>query len=345
MCSVRKAAAADLPDTLHRLASALLATAALLVTPAAAGEEAHPGICWDAAALSARKGEEAIVKGDRRFDRATPWRILAPHAPVLTPARGVVRRVSLPEGRKLIALTFDLCEQTGEVAGYDGGIVDYLRANAIRATFFAGGKWLRSHAERARQLIADPLFEIANHSEAHRNLRLMSGVALAEEIAGPERAYETLREELAGATCFRASPGRIDAVPARMSLFRFPFGACNAASLAAVSEAGLVAVQWDLSTGDPSPAQSAAAVADAMVRRARPGSIIVAHANGRGYHTSAALPLAIPRLKAQGFEFVTVSELLAAGTLVLAPSCYDSHPGDTDRYDHLIASYRRGKEK
>ena len=59
---------------------------------------------------------------------------------------GVIRRVVLPDKRKLIALTFDLCEQPGEVAGYDGAIVDYLRKEHIKATFFAGGKWLRSHA-------------------------------------------------------------------------------------------------------------------------------------------------------------------------------------------------------
>ena len=68
----------------------------------------------------------------------------------------------------------------------------------------------------------------------------------------------------------------------------------------------------------------------------RPGSIIIAHANGRGYHTAAALPLAIPKLKALGYEFVTVSELLAAGRPVVASTCYDSRPGDTDRYDRLL---------
>jgi amidohydrolase family protein len=96
-------------------------------------------------------------------------------------------------------------------------------------------------------------------------------------------------------------------------------------------------IQWDHSTGDPAPSQSAKAIAAAMLRSVKPGSIIIAHANGRGYHTSAALPLAIPALRAKGFEFVTVSELLAAGTPEIVQSCYDSHPGDTDRYDHLLA--------
>jgi hypothetical protein len=70
-----------------------------------------------------------------------------------------------------------------------------------------------------------------------------------------------------------------------------------------------------------------------MIANTRPGSIIIGHANGRGVHTAAALPIAIPALKAKGFQFVTVSELLAAGRPVMVDSCYDSKPGDTDKYD------------
>jgi hypothetical protein len=77
-----------------------------------------------------------------------------------------------------------------------------------------------------------------------------------------------------------------------------------------------------------------------MVRRTRPGSIILAHANGRGHHTAAALPLAIPRLKAMGYTFVTVSELIAAGRPEVVDQCYDSEPGDTDKYDRLFPRSR-----
>jgi hypothetical protein len=100
-----------------------------------------------------------------------------------------------------------------------------------------------------------------------------------------------------------------------------------------VAQAGLLPIQWDVSTGDPSPTQSAQAIAREMINHTRPGSIIIAHANGRGYHTAAALPIAIPALRAKGYQFVTVSELLAAGQPVVVDSCYDSKPGDTDKYD------------
>jgi peptidoglycan/xylan/chitin deacetylase (PgdA/CDA1 family) len=320
-----------------RLAARLLLAAVAIPASLAVAE---PARCPVPADLAARDGEKAPQKGNRRFDRSEPARALTPFAAVAPGLRGAIRRVELPKGsRKLIALTLDLCEQTGEIAGYDGAIFDTLRRERVRATLFAGGKWMRSHEPRMRQLMLDPLFEIGNHGWAHRNLRLLDGAILRDEITGPQRAYEAIRAGLDADRCL--DPAARQRLPQRIGLFRFPFGACHKASLDAVNDAGLVAIQWDLSTGDPSPTQSAAAIAAAMVRNARPGSIIIAHANGRGFNTAAALPIAIPKLKAMGFEFVTVSELIAAGKPVVTPTCYDSRPGDTDRYDTLFAPRSR----
>jgi hypothetical protein len=71
------------------------------------------------------------------------------------------------------------------------------------------------------------------------------------------------------------------------------------------------------------------------LRSVRPGSIVLAHANGRGFHTGAALPRILDELSKRGYRFVTVGELLAAGKPVITPTCYDARPGDTDKYDHL----------
>lgn len=305
---------------------------------AVAGDSAVQAACFAPAALTAVPGERQPARGIHTFDREpTPGVALAPFSPVPAPLRGAIRRVTLPKGEKLIALTFDLCEQHGEVAGYDGDIFDYLRAQNIHATLFAGGKWMRSHPVRTQQLISDPLFEIANHTEAHRNLRLIDGAALQTEITAPQRAYETARRQLSEAQCTAPVASAMAGIAPRLSLFRFPYGACNAASLNAVNDAGLLAIQWDLSSGDPDPRISAAALAKGIIQRVKPGSIIVSHGNGRGWNTAAALPLFVPKLKALGYQFVTVSELLARGTPVIASSCYDSKPGDTDRYDHPLS--------
>ena len=326
-----------------RLSLALSIACGLLAASAATGFAAPPlaaehNACYAPADLAARPDEQKPVKGIRTFDRYDSTKqTLAPFQPVPDALRGAVRRVELPKGRKLVALTLDLCEQRGEIAGYDGAIFDYLRKERIPATLFAGGKWMASHEARTRQLMSDPLFEIANHSGIHANLRLLQGAALANEVEAPQRVYERIRAAHAADQCVARNGKGGAAIPPRITLFRFPFGACNAASIAAVNAAGLVAIQWDVSTGDPAPSQSAKAIAEAMTRHTRPGSIIIAHANGRGYHTAEALPLAIPKLKAAGYEFVTVSKLLASGRPVVEQICYDSRPGDTDRYDALFA--------
>ncbi len=59
---------------------------------------------------------------------------------------------------------------------------------------------------------------------------------------------------------------------------RFPYGRCDAKSLTAVADAGLLAIQWDLVTGDPDPHQSAKAIVNTILTRVHPGAIIVAHA-------------------------------------------------------------------
>lgn len=304
--------------------------------------------CYAPESLSMRPGERRVRKGIRIFDRppklsadeSTGAAVEATKPGIPARLRGSIRRVALDGERKAVALTLDLCEQRGEVAGYDGAIFDLLRGLGVKATIFVGGKWLRSHPERARQLIADPLFELGNHAEAHRNLRGLSGGRLRAEILGPQIAFRQQRAALAAKQCLAGHPRGLDTVPETMGLFRFPFGACNARSMRAVNDLGLLAVQWDVSTGDPSPAAHGRFIARQILRRVRPGSIVIAHANGRGVHTLVGLKLAVPKLLAQGYEFVTVSELLGMGTPVIADTCYNSRRGDTDRYDRFFKRAR-----
>jgi peptidoglycan-N-acetylglucosamine deacetylase len=326
------------------LAASAAALCILESQSAFAQSQALQSACFAPDALHAINGERQPVKGDHDFDKLDAAKdALAPHAAIDPALRGAIRRVDLPKGEKLIALTFDLCEQRGEVAGYDGEVFDYLRRENVKATLFAGGKWMRSHQARTEQLMTDPLFELANHSETHRNLRLLESADVQNEINAPQRTYEQARQRLSATQCAANAPEGMSAIPSRLTMFRFPFGACNTTSLAAVNDAGLLAIQWDLSTGDPDPHQSASAIANAMIHNARPGSIIIGHGNGRGWNTAAALPIAIPKLKAMGYQFVTVSELLARGKPVIASSCYDNRPGDTDRYDYLSGLHGRGR--
>ena len=294
--------------------------------------------CWSEAGLRYKSGDERIRKNVAGALVAPPQGqpALPKRAAAIMP--GAIRRVELPAGSaKLVALTFDLCEQRNEITGYQGEIVDFLRAQNVKATFFAGGKWLLNHAERAQQLMSDPLFEVGSHSWEHRNLRVVSDAALALEIGAPQLAYRRLREDLALKHCRRpGSTGFADeGAPEGIALFRFPYGACDAKSLQAVAERGLSAIQWDVSAGDPWIGATAPSMVKSVLAQIRPGSIVIFHANGRGVHTSGALPEIVATLKQRGYEFVTVSELLRAGTPVIESRCFDAKPGDTNRYDAI----------
>lgn len=298
------------------LAAPLAATAAETVPP--------PGLC-DAPYAPV---EKAVLH------RAPGARVSVPDVGALPPAtplpaglRGSVRRVDLPPGVKLVALTFDFCETANEIAGYDGTIVDELRRRGVPATFFVGGHWAATHPARFGAMAGDPLFEIANHTWTHANLRTVDDDRLSREILAPEAAF---RAAVTGPICPRPQAW---SATKRSKYLRFPFGACDARSMNAVNDAGMAAIQWDVSTGDPSPFVSADMIVADTLAHVRPGSIVLAHANGRGFHTGAALPRILDALAKRGYRFVTVSELLAAGRPVIADTCYDARPGDTDRYD------------
>jgi peptidoglycan/xylan/chitin deacetylase (PgdA/CDA1 family) len=241
--------------------------------------------------------------------------------------------VELGADLRLIALTFDLCEAARAPAGYDARIVNYLREEKVPATFYTGGKWMRSHPETTMQLLADPLFEIGNHSDTHESLRTLSLARLSEQILSPQAEYARLRATLLARSCATGFTRDAEtALPALPATFRFPFGTCRPEALAAVAAAGMPAVQWNIVTGDPAASTSAAAITATVLAQARPGAIIVAHANGRGVHTAEALPRIIPELRRRGFRFVTVSELLRSGRPVLTDTCYELKPGDNAHY-------------
>ena len=315
----------------------------LVVMPLAAGwlvsasaeEQTLLDRCWTPQALAGTVSELKALRAHHKLDlTALKQEPLPDISPVPPELRGSIRSVELPPGEKLIALTFDLCETTGDVSGYDGRIIDLLRAQGVKATFFAGGKWMETHEERAAQLIADPNFEVGSHGLRHLDMARLSGEALKDEIVLTEAAYVHARKGLLARQC--AAPAETGTMPPdHLSLMRFPYGSCNAASLAAVADQGELAIQWDVVTGDPDPHRSAKAIADTILSKVHPGAIIVAHANGRGWHTAEALAIAIPKLKEEGYGFVTVSELVAAGTPVIAAKCYLDQPGGTRRVAHL----------
>ena len=330
-----------MPTWNHRFWTALSVLMLISFLFAAPIVLAGPAQCWLPADLAGTPSERFSRKRPAGAGVALPSPAIASPLPLNSVLPGSIRRVKLAGHQKLIALTFDVCEAGNEISGYDGEIVDLLRRQHVRETFFTGGKWLLTHKQRAAQLLADPLFEIGNHGWSHRNMPRLSPGAARAEVVQAEQAFATVRGQIGLMQCMRDKPGVADQPPRRMRLYRFPYGACDAASLRLVGDLGYLAVQWDIAMGDPSPSADTAEIVEKVLRLVRPGSIIVGHANGRGIHTAEALKVLIPKLRAKGYEFVTVSELLAHGTLEIAQQCYDRKPGDSDHYGQVAKSHAK----
>ena len=95
-------------------------------------------------------------------------------------------------------------------------------------------------------------------------------------------------------------------------MFRAPYGEISPKTVKAAAAEGMATVQFDLASGDADKNVSSQKLIEYVSTMTKSGSIVVMHINGRGWHTAEALPEIIPRLRARGFEFVTVSQLIAA---------------------------------
>jgi peptidoglycan-N-acetylglucosamine deacetylase len=193
--------------------------------------------------------------------------------------------------RPQVALTFDLCQTKTKPAGFDPAIVAILQEKQAAATFFAGGLWLQDHPREAQLLASEPRFELGNHSWSHPDLRQADEQTIGKEINSTEKLLIALTGH-------------------STRLFRLPFGYYDERVLKSVAASGMRIIQWDVVTGDPDRHVLAADIVAAVKHCAKNGSIIIMHANGRGWHTAEALPQVIDLLRQRGFELVTVSQLL-----------------------------------
>lgn len=219
--------------------------------------------------------------------------LLPGNAPINAP---VFSRLITNGSREMpyVALTFDVGETPKLPAGFDEGILQALVDNNAKATYFLGGVWMQNHPNETRRLAGNPLIEIGNHSWSHTDFPTLPEADMAAEILWTN----DILYQLTGETT---------------QLFRFPSGAYNVLSLSVALSLGMYPIQWDVVTADPVPDNEAENIVRIVMERVQNGSIIIMHANGRGWHTAEALPEMIRRLREEGYILVTVSELMGFG--------------------------------
>ena len=191
---------------------------------------------------------------------------------------------SVKTEKKVVCLTFDGAWGNSDIPL----IMQALKKDDIPATFFFTGGFADKFPDDIKKL-SDAGHEIGNHSDSHPHMAKMS----AEEIAADISKANDKLEKITGK---------------KPAAFRVPYGEYNDLVIQTVSSLGMFCIQWDVDSRDWKPEYTKEKIISGVLNHAAPGSIILMHCDAD--FTAEALPEIILSLKSQGFEFVTVSELI-----------------------------------
>jgi peptidoglycan/xylan/chitin deacetylase (PgdA/CDA1 family) len=211
------------------------------------------------------------------------------YRPVGCVARGgAVARFHGPS-RKVVALTFDDGPSSLTLQ-----FVRMLHAHGVPATFFLLGEQLSG---RYWKVLREELRDgdaLGDHSFSHPNL------ALGGNVQGQLQSTKRAIGALSGYT---------------PCVFRPPYGAYNRSVLRAAQSLGLATIVWDVDPRDWA-LPGVGAIEARVLSQVRPGSIVLSHDGGgpRG-QTLAAYPHIIATLRARGYRFLTVPQLLGYRTI------------------------------
>jgi peptidoglycan/xylan/chitin deacetylase (PgdA/CDA1 family) len=199
---------------------------------------------------------------------------------------GLIDRVDTTQ--KVVALTFD----DGPDPAGTAQVLRTLAAKRVRGTFYLVGQELAAHPELGRAIAAAG-HEIGNHTYSHRRMVLVGPASVAAEI---ERTDTQIRRTgYRGEITFRPPTGK-----KLLTLPRY------------LHQHRRTTVTWDVEPDSlPEIDGNAPAIVRHTVGHVRPGSIVLLHPMyGSRAATRAALGPIIDGLRARGYRFVTVAELL-----------------------------------
>ncbi|MBQ7172783.1 MAG: polysaccharide deacetylase family protein [Clostridia bacterium] len=204
-------------------------------------------------------------------------------------AVGVYRSVSLDPEKKQIALTFD----DGPHPRLTLEILSILQEYGVKATFFMIGENARNYPEAARAVAAAG-HEIGNHTEHHLHLSSLNEEGLLKELSACKNSIFSV-------------------CGVKPALFRPPEGAATQTVLRCAERFSYPVILWSIDTKDWE-VKNAGKIADSVLSGIKPGAIILMHDYvGKNSKTPEALRRILPKLIEEGYEFVTVSELLGFG--------------------------------
>jgi peptidoglycan-N-acetylglucosamine deacetylase len=202
---------------------------------------------------------------------------------------------SFPTTSRVVALTFDGGASNTAVTR----ILSTLRANGVPATFFVTGQFARAFPNDVRAMATNG-HPVGNHSNTHPAFSQITDVQIRSELSLADASISSL-------TGKSSKP-----------LFRFPFGDRTAYDIQVVNNAGYIPIRWSIDTlgwQGTSGGITASVVRQRVLNGLRPGAIVLMHVGANpddGTTADAdALQGIINDLRARGYTFATVSQLLA----------------------------------
>lgn len=186
----------------------------------------------------------------------------------------------LDEKKKMVALTFD----DGPYRPVTNQILDVLKKYDSRATFFVVGSRVSTYGDCIKRAVSLDC-EIGNHTYNHTTLTSVSDARVRMEIADANAAIR--RYAGTGASLVRAPGGSVN--KRVMSLVPYPF------------------INWSVDTKDWSH-RSTSKTVQSIKNNVKDGSIVLMH--DLYYSTGDATEIIVPWLVKQGYQLVTVSELM-----------------------------------
>jgi len=186
---------------------------------------------------------------------------------------------------KLVALTFNCAWNIDDL----DSILDTLKKNGIKASFFMTGEWVENYPDAVKK-IAQAGHDLASHGDAHKHMNSLSKEECVQEIYGVHKKVF----ELTGV---------------EMELFRPPYGEYNDTVILAAEQCGYYPIQWSVDSLDWKN-YGVKEMTERVVghKTLENGAIVLMH-NGTEY-TAKALQGIIDGLKNKGYQFVPVSELI-----------------------------------
>lgn len=232
-------------------------------------------------------GVEEVIEVEIPFEKLYPYL----NDSVLMKGQDPKRKEKTEHGKKeldpngkYIALTFD----DGPHPKVTPRVLEALQQYDAKATFFMLGKQVETYSTVAKQ-VAEAGHEIANHSSGHLDLTKLSNETIKQEINETNNKIEKV-------------------TGLNPTLVRPPYGAYNDIVINFANNNGDSIILWSVDSLDWK-SRNASAVIETVTRNVTNGSIVLLH----DIHASTAdaLPQLLESLGNQGYQFITVSDLLA----------------------------------